>query len=215
MGSKSGKRRRRREREIKKARDGAAASTAAPKTPAPETPAPENPVAPSPSESTKVEPEPVVAAADAVPDPAVAPPEASPVRDVADPEPGPAWSPPPGWSDREQVEEAQLPLTAGPEPLSDPEVSTARLRAPGDLVERTVSISGGRETVQALHRVEERLDRLTDWLASWFQWYEQNRPASSGGGLADRRSLLVLLMAVVFAPVLVVFLVAARGGWLS
>jgi len=74
---------------------------------------------------------------------------------------------------------------------------------------------GARETLDAVHRLETHLDRLTDWMGRFTAWYQFAAVAETDldARREQRRRGLVSGMVLLFAPLLILAVVAIRRGW--
>lgn len=197
MGSKSGRRRRDRESKLRRADD----------------------TSHVPASSRKEEP----AAGDAPAESVGAPGPGS--RDL---EPGPTWAAPTPQPPAADAQEALLPLSsppptgsaAGPASLSGAASPRDDASAPvrAQLSDPGVTVAhGARETLDAIRRMETRVDRLTEWLGAFTAWY-QHEHRREGGLFGDavrsrHRHLLVAAMLGIFLPVIVGLVLGARFGW--
>ncbi len=190
MGSKSGRKRRRRERNLggKKSAPKDTESAAAPN--------PESVAA----EQQEPEPEPVVES-----DPSDSGP-ADPGSGRPTPmEPGPVWTP-------LQAAPANHERTAVRQPDRAPEDPPERARVADP---RTAVALGAQETLDAIQRLETRLDRLADWMSAYAAWSgvrsQAHQDVSRRAALHQRR--VVALMLAICLPVMVLLAAGIRFSW--
>lgn len=216
MGSKSGRKRRRRERKLKAGADSAGSK---PQEPVRE---PVQEVEPAPEVESVQE-------AESVQEPVREPVPAEPVREVEptkeaeateggdrDERPGPAWTPPPGPAPHGEKAEPALPITSAAAPSAptpDEEAPTreAALADPGVAIAH-----GARETLEAIRRLETRVDRLSEWLGGFTAWYQYSQQSDSQVGedvRAARRRRLVAAMVALFLVPIVLLVLAIRFDW--
>lgn len=197
MGSKSGRKRRDRERKLRRPEDRAEVPTNGPTG---------------------------ERAAEETPD------ETVPATGSASPElePGPLWAPPTVQPPVPHTPEPRLPLSSPPPPMSPvgygapqnasslPGDASAPVRA--QLSDPGVSVAhGARETLDAIRRMETRVDRLTEWLGAFTAWY-QNEHLVEGDRVGDegrsrRRHLLVAAMLGIFLPLILVLVLGGHFNW--
>ena len=156
--------------------------------------------------------------------------ETVPVTGSASPEldPGPLWTPPTVPPPVPETPEARLPLSSPPPakaPVGDGaprDLSSATGDAPApmraQLSDPGVSVAhGARETLDAIRRMETRVDRLTEWLGAFTAWY-QNEHLVEGDRVGDegrsrRRHLLVAAMLGIFLPLILVLVLGGHFNW--
>lgn len=219
MGSKSGRKRRRREQQQK-------AKAKKKPAPAPKTPTPE--VDPALDDAAGSDSHRAGGDAAPPPEPAhkvttrVESPAATTAKSdhavVA--EKGPVWTPPAGAppptaadtpdGSPPDVPLAPLPLMGSAKPPRSGSPRTASVKQASEYV-----LYGAHESLDAIHRLETRVDRLTEWLGGFSAWYQHAAMAQADleGRRDRRRRLLVFGMMIVFAPIIILGIVAIRSGW--